>query len=1018
MNNEKLQKQLRNLLSQNPEEIEEIEAKKVAEKGINEEKVLEIEEKKIYSEKKSKSETNKINEQIQKSKKDLAIAEKERNEQKVLEIEEKIRNLENKTKRITKPVIIEEKQEEENVQPNIQENAIIVEKLKSIGTKEGDFNKIPEWNKLSDGEKLLVIEQLSQDTLSRVKEIGEQKFQEKNKISFSPKNFSPLKFGKKVLKNFGKSYWISKEEKQAIKDVSVGNIKPDSGLIKQIVEKTADMHLSVIEKNGKAFIEFIKIDKSLPAEQQKLIEEYNKVANEYARMPDSWRNKKAANSKDKNIFKTKNYEDFNKIEKLYNNALTDLINSKKEQYIKSGISEEEAKKQAMLDMGDKDFQISTLQFLNTNPDAVQELKNIKEKSSWKRLINNENIWRGLYAGGGFALRSATVSTLGLIAAPLVSGAIGGTRARRKAGQKIDTAFMEGRATETFIERKQIGKKGLFSDKNENRGLISKTLSGKDINAKEVGAFIDADSQIQRLNNLIQKLEEAKTEEEKLLLKDQLNARIGYVENKKAEGLINYGTKNALGTNYELFKKLSQAQAEVGLIEFLNEKREGLLKLIIDNNEARFSKEQASFKNKEMARGAMVAAGFSLLGYGIRAGMHGVNEYINEHANTGEMIKQSPEQVLSGNDISQPTESTINHENIGTEPAGTGKIIESKGIQEFMKTNSTQDAIKLGMYDPNAEAESMTVQYGTMTFVDESGHRIEVPYSSSGAIQTIDDLKKEMHNYYGENVPSGQIETEYTDMKGAEHSQVLIEGDNIEKIKDVDMFDSDKNVTHTEQANQETGEQIENTPKLETQTDLTGKPMNAESAVDENIKYEIPNTEHEVKQTEIEKNEINPKIINKTENINDNNANAENEELRKPNVATDKEKIDTNITAENTSISLTPEQLAQVNQTYDDNIKNMFPGNEQAWNSIKSNTGTNSPVELMKKWKPIYKEGKTEEIPPYVSHLFQLEKETGLSPYETTQPLLLPETPEEFELRCLKKAISDPKIGLEKVTYKK
>ncbi|MFZ2205663.1 MAG: hypothetical protein WAV23_03675 [Minisyncoccia bacterium] len=80
------------------------------------------------------------------------------------------------------------------------------------------------------------------------------------------------------------------------------------------------------------------------------------------------------------------------------------------------------------------------------------------------------------------------------------------------------------------------------------------------------------------------------------------------------------------------------------------------------------------------------------------------------------------------------------------------------VQEFMKTDSTQEAIRLGMYNPNSPAESMTVQKGTLSF------------------------------------ENGTLKTHYLDMKGVEHDQVLIKGADVEQFKG-DMFNSDHQGQH-------------------------------------------------------------------------------------------------------------------------------------------------------------------------------------------------------------------------------
>lgn len=651
-----------------------------------------------------------------------------------------------------------------------QKENLITERLKAMGLKEDDFKNNKEWQSLSGGERLLVIEQLSQETLSHVKEIGEQRFQEKNKINFSwnPKKWQVFSVLNKIKNNILKAYWISKEEKQVIKEAGEGKIKPNNQLIKQITDRTADMHLNVLEKGGRAVIEFMKIDKSLPKEQQQLIEDFNESANKYARMSDSWRNEKAAKSKD-GFFK-KNYKQFNFARSEYENLRNSILKIKAENYEDSGLSRKVAQVKAMNETKDNDAQIAILQFVNSNPDAISELNKIKNESSYGRLLNNENIWRGIYIGTGITAKSISVSILGFLAAPLVAGAIGGTRARRKAGEKIDAAFSEGRTTETSKERRGASKKGLFDDKDANHNLFSRTLSGNNVSAKEVGAFIDADSQIQRLDNILQKIENSKNNSG-LLLKDQLIARINYIEDKHEDGLINYGLKNPIGLNYELFKKLSFARVQLNSLEYidnkqnntLNERRETLLWAVMEDNKARFSKKEASFKNQEMLRGAILAGGFSVLGWYMREFMHGGSNatITNELHNSARYGAGHFVRNISGNETGVDTnnikENIINTEKItklsehlkieAVADNGQGAISTLRELQNNLKaeygdnidsapssvrhilnTDAQKLAQEYGMYKPGQDAESAFIKSGSSFKVDESGN---VTYHEEG-----------------------------------------------------------------------------------------------------------------------------------------------------------------------------------------------------------------------------------------------------------------------------------------------
>jgi len=662
-----------------------------------------------------------------------------------------------------------------------KEDADINIQLKRVGLNADDLKNDKIWQGLSKAEKLLVIEQATQDTLSRVKEIGEKRFQEKNaiKLSWNPLNLRPS-FFVKIYNKIGKSYWISKEEKEVINEVELGKQKPDvkklDTLVKRLSDLKNDFNLNVIENNGKAFIEFATRDKNLSREDKVLIDKYNEQANAFGKMPDSWNNERAAKNTDK-MFTKENHEKYLEVKAKYEIERSNLVESKAKQYEASGISRSESKSKAMNDVRNMDYQISILQHTNTNPDALEELNKIKNESSWGRLVNNENIWRSIYMATGYTARGAS-ATLGFIAAPIVSGAIGGIRARRKANNNVNNSFREGTTEETFIERKEQGKKGIFDDKNKNQGLLADVFSGQKVNTKEVAAFVDADSQKQRIDNLINQINNTENNREKASLISRLLSRVEYIELKQQQGLINFGNKNPIGKNYELFKTLSMAYVittnvnNMG-IEMTKEmkddilQREALLQSVMAKNEVAFGKKIAEYKNNEMLRGAAVAAGFAILGAGIREWIH--NDVQNVSHSTNEISSARQHEI---NEVLIKSHDEVDATAIAKK--GDGGIVLARRLQksltlkygsdlsrapESVKHILNTDADKLArefeMYKPNQDAESalihpgdsITEKNGEITFHDKFGNK-EINLMKGNDIKPI-------HNYEGKMVDTDQ-----------------------------------------------------------------------------------------------------------------------------------------------------------------------------------------------------------------------------------------------------------------------
>ncbi|MBU0612002.1 hypothetical protein KKB58_01050 [Patescibacteria group bacterium] len=251
------------------------------------------------------------------------------------------------------------------------------------------------------------------------------------------------------------------------------------------------------------------------------------------------------------------------------------------------------------------------------------------------------------------------------------------------------------------------------------------------------------------------------------------------------------------------------------------------------------------------------------------------------------------------------------------------------IQEFMKTSSTEEAIKLGFYDPNAPAESAMAQSGTLTF-DEQGN----------------------------------LKTHYVDMKGIEHDETLIQNENgnikINKYGG-EMFDSDKSgiqttpSTETTGATPETGEL--DTSLVESQTEPV--PVNSDISKISGGDAGIP--------------QENPVPVG-TE-------------------TTGGAKIET-------LGNLSPEQLEQANEIHQSNIDYLFPDEEEthAWFAVKD-----SHLMPAEKLINMNTETMNETYKPMVLYMQNLREVTGLDPVPQTA-IQVGETPEEYMIRCEKFAV--------------
>ena len=479
----------------------------------------------------------------------------------------------------------------------------------------------------------------------------------------------------------------------------------------------------------------------------------------------------------------------------------------------------------------------------------------------------------------------------------------------------------------------------------------------------------------------------------------------YAGTKYIRGLIGGTVGTAATKLYDvIFKdktKIKREEETQELGQKFNSEEISLEELISKKEEYAtiLEREQKRKRNRVIAK-AGVALGFGgAASFGTSYGLHNL----------------ASEQAFSGHGISpQPTETeiprgTISHENlfkpVQVELSSRGSIqtiadLKEKisqdyhgdfskaptNIQEFMKTDNTQEAIKLGFYDPNSPNESAMGLKGSTLGFDKNGNLISHDIKTGKESILINE--------------KGNIEKYNGPMADTDHS-----GQHTNQLDQT----GNKHISASKQVNPITHEPMENGHKAVTQIDpTTGKPMDTNSVMaDENIRHETPINEQEVKQARIERDETNPRV-NTAENTNSNIATDNVNKDQTINNQQTGEQITTkqeiNIPTDNNPYFLNQEQLTQVHQTYENNVDKMFPVSEYQWDLIKSATITDEPnVSWAQKLVGWNEADASDLFKPLINHLHKLQEITGLKPYGVTILSPIPETPEEFEIRCLQKA---------------
>ncbi len=145
-----------------------------------------------------------------------------------------------------------------------------------------------------------------------------------------------------------------------------------------------------------------------------VFKDFNEAATKFSKIPDEWSKETASKEEQKKYKEAKD---------KYEQEKKDILNFKAE-----GIGEESA----AIYMNNIESNIILNQLLNTHPEVEDQLKKIEDEKIWKKVLKDIVTERGIYAGAGFLTRTATISMIGAIGAPLAAAGMGGFMARKRA----------------------------------------------------------------------------------------------------------------------------------------------------------------------------------------------------------------------------------------------------------------------------------------------------------------------------------------------------------------------------------------------------------------------------------------------------------------------------------------------------------------------------------------------------------------------------------------------------------
>lgn len=400
----------------------------------------------------------------------------------------------------------------------------------ALGVSEESLEKIPGFRKLSPGKQLLVLQYVQNEVLLDVTKNAkeEQRAEWKGRSLWG-------KIWRGAVTMGSYQFARTKEIEKELLSHATGTGESISLHAKMHAE-----HLANIEEYVKVMLGMPEVTENkdggldiayaapqyetVTPEAKKIIDDFNSVASRFAAVPREW----GYEPKDEKEKGQRERYDEEKIE--YDNARAALLAYHKESFKKDG-TVKDPEKEAMLEMSRIDGTLALNQLYNAHPDAEKALEKIEDQSAI--LAGMKEFWedKGKFIALGSAARIAVTAVTGA-----VTGGIGAIVIAASGGALVGGMQGVSEAKKVIRERR-IDRR--LSEEDEREEISYKDSSGVS-HARNIKEYTDAAFFTDRIERLSEKLDTAKTKEERALLESKIVKTTALMEEKFKRGLINFG----------------------------------------------------------------------------------------------------------------------------------------------------------------------------------------------------------------------------------------------------------------------------------------------------------------------------------------------------------------------------------------------------------------------------------------------------------------------------------------------
>ncbi len=470
-----------------------------------------------------------------------------------------------------------------------------------FGINPEDLEGMSGFDKLSRGQQKQALENLQQLTIGRIREEAvdgqaEDIAEQKKNVKFLGKVWISLK------DSFTKKYHIIGREKQLAADIQKGGIGTHKAVLEQMVTGMKELGPEIKEgEDGLLEVQYIETA-GLSPEVAKVAEVFNQQATKLSKIPHDWGMETATPAQQKS------YKDAQDVYELQRGVLM------------KHMSDVGGDAMALKAIAKTESQMEMQRFIQTCPDAAEELKGINNQNALTTAMKSVGAERGYYAVGGAVARTALGAVAGFAAAPIIAVGIAGMRGWKRSGEALLAQDKAQQRGEVIITPKMqeardrilhINDELAHVDNEEVKASLAAELGSlQTVAMGTVKNMIEAvraegnnesgyRGSSEKLNALIGKIKSAEEKgEDASKLQAELKRRIDYTNLKIAEGKMVFGDNNErLGNQYTLTKAMTTAEvmlAGESVVDEHGDKAVRRLAKLLDKseeetNDARFRK---------------------------------------------------------------------------------------------------------------------------------------------------------------------------------------------------------------------------------------------------------------------------------------------------------------------------------------------------------------------------------------------------------------------------------------------